>query len=68
MPSASIVGNTIFCKETMTKPKASDLKMSSVLTARNTALCAQKVNKPFLRAMVFLNFKQKECLNFLRCV
>lgn len=40
----------------------------SALTMRNTVLCAGKVNKSFLETMVFLNFKQKECLSILGSV
>ena len=36
--SVSVVGNMVICRETVTKPKASDLKIPRVLTARNTVL------------------------------
>jgi hypothetical protein len=39
MPGASIVGNTVICKETMTKLlKISDLKIPSAITVRDTVL------------------------------
>jgi hypothetical protein len=59
----SIVGNVAICKETMTKPKAPDLKIPGMLTEKNTVLCTRK--EPFAGVMIFLNLKQKECLGLL---
>ena len=64
MLGASVAGNTVICKETLTKPKASDLKMPHVLTARKIVLTPGKMNKPFLESMILLTLTQKECLDF----
>lgn len=54
----------VIYKETVSKPKAPELKMASALTLRKTVLCSGKVNQQFLGALVFLNLKQKEGLRF----
>lgn len=38
--------------------------MPSVLIVGNMVICNKIVNKASLKAMVFLNIKQKECLGF----
>lgn len=48
-----ITGNVVICKETVTKPKASDFKMPGVLTVRDTVLCAGNVNEPFIGQWFF---------------
>ena len=53
MSGASIAGNMVICKETVTKPKASDLKMPGVLPLRNIVLSTGKVTVPLLGTMVF---------------
>ena len=68
MPRVSTAGNTIICKDTVTKLlKVSDLKMPGALIVVNTIICNKIVNKESLRAMVFLNITQKEGLGFHAC-
>lgn len=56
MHSASILENTVICKETVTKQlKVSDLKMPCTLTVGNKVICNKIVNQVSLREMVFLN-------------
>lgn len=58
MHSASIVGNMVICKETVTKPlKVSDLKTLSAIIVGNMVICNRIVNKAFLRLMVFSKYK-----------
>ena len=65
MPSASILGNAVICKEIVTKQlKVSDLKMSGALSVGNMVICNKIVNQVSLREMVFLNMNQKEGLGF----
>lgn len=65
MPSVSIAGNTVICKDMVTKLlKVLDFKMPSVLTSGNMVLRSRKVNKISLRTMIFLTINQKEGLDF----
>ena len=59
--SASVMGSTFICRETVTKLlKVSDLKMPGALIVVNTIICNKIVNKESLRVMVFLNINQKK--------
>ena len=70
MPSASISGNIVICKETMIRPlKVSDHKMLGAVIVGNLVICSKIINKDSLRAKIFLNTNQKEGLDMCRqCV
>ena len=68
MPSASISGNIVICKETMIRPlKVSDHKMLGAVIVGNLVICNKIVKKAPSRAMAFLGMKQQKSILFWVC-